>query len=154
DERKLTRIAMELAPDAYPSVRIAAENIAKLCKYTLTNPWEAAAVEDLVEHYGVEIEDRDRMKVFALAGKLVDVSAELTSSIDYDDQVWFPIRHDLPVDRFDVLLGDEGQDWNRVQQALARKATDGGRLVPIGDENQAIYGFAGADCDALPRLTK
>lgn len=38
-------------------------------------------------------------------------------------------------------------------EALARAATLTGRLVPVGDRHQAIYGFAGADTDGLPNLT-
>lgn len=42
------------------------------------------------------------------------------------------------------------QDLNRCQQALAKMA--GRRVVLCGDDRQAIYGFAGADCDSLPRM--
>lgn len=153
DEAKLTKLAKQLAPDAYPSVRIAAEQLARLCKGTLslTNHQELDA---LVEHYGVEIDDRDRTKVFTLAGKLLSAAAEQLTSVDYDDMVWLPSRLGIRPDQFDLLLVDEAQDLNRAQQALAKAATAGGRLCPIGDRFQAIYGFSGADCDALPNLAK
>ena len=147
DEQKLTRLAKSLQPDVYPSVRQAAEQLTRLCKYTLTNDLPA-----LVEHHGVEIDDRDRQKVFKLTSDLFDRSAAETSTIDYDDMVWFPVHHGIHPDQFDLLLVDEAQDLNRCQQSLARAATASGRLGPIGDRNQAIYGFSGADVDALPRL--
>lgn len=154
DEQKLTKLARELAPDEYPSVRIAAERLTRLVKYTLTDESDHAELDWLVEHYGVEVDDRDLVRVFKLTGKLVEASARQTNFVDYDDQVWFPTQHSLSVDQFDLLILDEAQDLNTAQQALAKKATASGRLCPIGDRHQAIYGFAGADTDSLPNLTR
>jgi hypothetical protein len=42
------------------------------------------------------------------------------------------------------------QDLNRMQQALAYKAAH--RIVMVGDENQAIFGFAGADAESMNRM--
>ena len=154
DEAKLRKRAQQLAPDAYPSVRIAAEQLARLCKYTLTDPWSATAVERLVDHYGVEIDDRDRMKVFTLTGKLIDATAADTSTVDYDDMVWLPAKLGLRPDAFDLLLVDEAQDLNAAQQAIAKAAVPSGRLLPIGDRHQAIYGFSGADSAGLDTLAR
>ncbi|MCC6419515.1 MAG: ATP-dependent helicase [Gemmataceae bacterium] len=153
DEAKLRKLAQEFAPDAWPSVRKAAEQLARLCKYTLSSERSFNDLDALVEHYGVEVDDRDVTKVYQLAGKLVEESAARTRSIDYDDMVWLPHRLGVRPDQFDLLLVDEAQDLNRAQQRLALAAVGSGRLVPIGDRNQAIYGFSGADNDALPNLT-
>jgi len=56
----------------------------------------------------------------------------------------------LPVQRYDLLIVDEAQDLNRAQQSLALAAGD--RLMFVGDENQAIYGFAGADSESMQRM--
>jgi superfamily I DNA/RNA helicase len=64
--------------------------------------------------------------------------------------VWLPNRLNLSAYRYDILLGDEVQDWNACQQGLARKL--GKRLVLCGDDRQAIYGFAGADSESMPRM--
>jgi DNA helicase-2/ATP-dependent DNA helicase PcrA len=152
DEAKLTKLARAAAPDAFPSVRIAAEHLARLCKYTLADEQDPDDLSRLAEHHGLEVDDRDRDKVFALAAGLVGRSAAWTESVDFDDMVWFPHRHGLRPDQFDLLLVDEAQDLNRAQQALARSATASGRLCPVGDPNQAIYGFTGADCEALLTL--
>lgn len=153
DENKLRKLAQSLAPDAYPSVRIAAEQLARLCKYTLcgTTPED---LDTLVEHYGTEVDDRDRTKVYKLVGRLIEQSAAQTAVVDYDDMVWFPARHGLQPDSFGLLLVDEAQDLNRAQQSLAKAAVPSGRIGFIGDRHQACYGFTGADTDGLPRLTK
>jgi DNA helicase-2/ATP-dependent DNA helicase PcrA len=151
DAGKLMKLANELAPSARPSERQAAEQLARLCKYTLTPEDSDTELDTLVGHYGIEVDDP--VKTYALARRLVQRSASDAATLDFDDMVWWPVRMKLPIDQFDLLVVDEAQDLSRVQQTLAQRATTAGRLVPIGDKNQAIYGFSGADCDSLPRLT-
>lgn len=50
------------------------------------------------------------------------------------------------------ILVHNCQDLNRCQQALALRS--GRRLVLCGDPKQAIYGFAGADAESMPRMIK
>lgn len=50
------------------------------------------------------------------------------------------------------ILVHNCQDLSRCQQELAKRA--GNRLVLCGDPHQAIYAFAGADSDSIPRMTK
>jgi DNA helicase-2/ATP-dependent DNA helicase PcrA len=151
DELKLGKIARRLAPALYPSERQTAEQLARLCKGSLAAQADEGTLLAMVDYYGLEC-PADPSKVLQLAGQLIETSAEETRSVDFDDMVWLPIRLGLRPDGFDLLLADEAQDLNRAQQELARLASRDGRLVPVGDRNQAIYGFAGADCGALPRL--
>ena len=73
--------------------------------------------------------------------------------IDYDDQIWLPVYHGLTVEQFDVVYVDEAQDLSPAKFALARMALKpGGTFVVVGDDRQAIYGFAGADPDSLPNI--
>jgi superfamily I DNA/RNA helicase len=54
----------------------------------------------------------------------------------------------------DLIFVDEAQDLSRARQALIRKflKPNTGRMVVVGDDRQAIYGFTGADAAALPNL--
>jgi superfamily I DNA/RNA helicase len=48
---------------------------------------------------------------------------------------------------------DEAQDTNKNQIQLALRAVKKtGRIVAVGDRNQSLYGFRGADVDAIPNL--
>lgn len=50
---------------------------------------------------------------------------------------------------------DEAQDQNPVGHELARRSVrPGGRFIAIGDPNQAIYRFRGADTQALARVAE
>ena len=54
---------------------------------------------------------------------------------------------------FSYLLVDEFQDINPLQYQLIRAWNQGGReLFVIGDQDQAIYGFRGADAGCFQRL--
>src|SRR5258708_34521393 len=78
-----------------------------------------------------------------------------TGIVDFDDMILFPLIKNLRV-KFgkDLIFLDEAQDLSRVRQALAKKfVKPGGRMVVVGDDRQAIYGFSGADAAALDNLT-
>jgi superfamily I DNA/RNA helicase len=55
--------------------------------------------------------------------------------------------------RYDLVVIDEAQDMNASQLILAMKACKPhGRIVIVGDDRQAIYGFRGADSNSIDRL--
>jgi DNA helicase-2/ATP-dependent DNA helicase PcrA len=155
DETKLARHSRQHGQHLSVLDRQSAERLCQLAKYTLATeghgyPSEGAYAE-LADHYGVELPE-DAGPVFDLATTLLKLSADRTATVDFDDMVWLPVQLRLRPEQFDLLLVDEAQDLNRCQQRLALAAAGGGRLCPVGDRHQAIYGFSGADCDAIPRL--
>jgi superfamily I DNA/RNA helicase len=61
--------------------------------------------------------------------------------------------HNLRLPKYDLVMVDEAQDMNRLQlEILKRLLTATGRLVAIGDSFQSIYGFRGADTEAMNRI--
>ena len=128
----------------------ATEDLVGLCKMNLLEG-SAEECEKLASHYGVEL-NGSSTKVFALVPKVIERCKDVAKDrkIDFNDMVWLPVVLGLPVARYDLLLVDEAQDLNRCQQALAKSAGD--RLILCGDPRQAIYGFAGADAESMPRM--
>ncbi len=114
----------------------------------LKNYWEES-LDQLCSHFDVEVNGQ-RDRVYALVPRILERCKDVRGKVDFNDMIWLPIALNLPVTRYDLLLTDESQDLNRCQQALAKKA--GRRLVFVGDDRQAIYGFAGADNQSLSRL--
>ena len=89
--------------------------------------------------------------------------------IDFSDMIYFPLLDNLPFPEYDFVFIDEAQDTNATRREVARRMlkrenvfedTDSrlyptnGRLITVGDRHQAIYGFTGADNDALDILKK
>lgn len=130
----------------------AVKELVGLCKNNLLSG-EPDDLSKLVSHYGIEM-DCDPRSVFDLCPQVLERCKEVDRdrTLDFDDMVWLPAALDLTVPKYDLLIVDEAQDLNRCQQSLAKKA--GHRLIFCGDDKQAIYGFAGADAESLPRLVR
>lgn len=130
------------------------KRLVSLCKQNLVG-FEKESLGDelaaLAGYYDLDLNGNEA-EIFSLVPQILArcLDVEKDGYIDYDDMIWLPVVHNLPVFRYDLLLVDEAQDLNRCQQELAIKA--GKRLVFCGDPKQAIYGFAGADSESLNRL--
>lgn len=86
----------------------------------------------------------------SLGQRLLAASNKNLGVVDFDDMVYLPLVHQLPFWRHDVVMVDEAQDTNAARRAMVRAMVKkGGRVVAVGDPHQAIYGFTGADSDAL-----
>lgn len=72
---------------------------------------------------------------------------------DLDDLILKPIRlllkgpNNGPYDWFDHIIVDEFQDINPAQYRLIRLLSRDGRISAVGDADQAIYAFRGADIE-------
>jgi len=83
--------------------------------------------------------------------KVLETAKQVSSGeIDFDDMIWLPPVLGLSLPQSDLVLSDESQDLNPVQQWAALNA--GERLMIVGDRNQAIYGFRGADIHSIDNL--
>jgi len=80
--------------------------------------------------------------------------------VDYQDLILKPL-HALQRDallrekyssRYEYICVDEFQDIDAAQYALIRMFANHGGITVIGDPNQAIYGFRGADSAAFSRF--
>lgn len=114
---------------------------------------------DLADHFDVNgfDETTEMEKVISAAQTIYRESLAQTNVIDYDDMILMPLIRNLVVKfPFDVVFLDEAQDLSPARQALARKFVRPrtGRMIVVGDDRQAIYGFSGADAQALPNLIK
>lgn len=113
----------------------------------------------LANHYDVNGFDDTSVldTVIQLTQKVYRISLAQTDVVDFDDMILFPLVKNLRV-KFgkDFIFLDEAQDLSRSRQALARKFLKygTGRMIVVGDDRQAIYGFTGADAAALDNLVR
>ena len=117
------------------------ENLARMRNIALKEQWHQ--VEDAVGWFelerfarGLELFKKDRLLV------------------DYTDMLHkFLTEGDVPV--LDVMFVDEAQDLSPLQWAVVRKiATKAKKIYVAGDDDQAIYKWAGADVDYLINNSK
>lgn len=74
--------------------------------------------------------------------------------IDFNDMVYLALELTTPP-TYDTVFVDEMQDFNFCQLAFAQKSLrKGGRIIGLGDRYQSIYGFRGADSQAIPRIIR
>lgn len=72
---------------------------------------------------------------------------------DFDDILYFAVKDGVVLDKYDNVIVDEGQDTNAIQIAIIWKIlNDNSDLYVVGDSAQAIYGFRGADSEALGNI--
>lgn len=89
-----------------------------------------------------------------LAQALMLRSLEACSEmITYDEMLYAPLHFGCQVQQFDNVLLDEAQDSNVPRIELTERMMSArGRLLAVGDRHQSIYGFTGADSDAMPNI--
>lgn len=121
-------------------------------------PNERGTWLDMIDHFALDQnlpEGADLDALVVLAQEILRRSNDQTFIIDFDDMVYLPLKLNLRMFANDWVLIDEAQDTNPTRRALARKMLKrGGRLIAVGDPNQAIYGFSGADNDALDQVRR
>lgn len=151
-ENRPPRVIGETAPDA---VITAVVKLASLGK----NAAPFASLSDLVDlalTYNVQPENgwADEVPVEQLAEVALSAmvaAARRDGTVDFDDMVFLPVVNRMTRPTYDLVVVDEAQDMNATQLLLAQ-AVASGRVCVVGDDRQAIYGFRGADGNALDRL--
>lgn len=90
-----------------------------------------------------------------IALEVVQQTSEDTARVDFDDMIFLPVVNGWRPKQYKHLLLDETQDLNPCQLELVRLAKAGsGRIVAVGDQNQAIYGWRGAGSNVMDNLVR
>lgn len=90
----------------------------------------------------------------SVCDELLETAYEMPRNltIDFVDMIVLPLLHKSEIPSFKYVFIDECQDLNAAQRELMLCAAKGGRFVAVGDRNQAINGFAGADCLSFDKI--
>jgi superfamily I DNA/RNA helicase len=115
----------------------------------------------LLRHFDVDVPETkagaaaDETAVRELCRTILRRSVSVWDVVDFDDQVYMPFAHDVATTRYDTIFADEAQDLSPLQLDLIRRSLrKGGQLVAVGDRNQSLYGFRGADVRSLDRIAE
>lgn len=121
-------------------------------KNAFVNPDQAAATAD-----------EEIAHAAAKAYQIYQQTLKAYQAVDFDDLIKLPVelfeQHPEALRRWQhklkYLLIDEYQDTNACQYRLVKMLTGvEGRFTAVGDDDQAIYGWRGADVENLRQLTQ
>jgi DNA helicase II / ATP-dependent DNA helicase PcrA len=126
-------------------------------------PDEHAEWYRLIDHFSMvaDSDNFDEVRAIELAQDTLKTSNENLTVIDFDDMLYLALLRNVTFDKCNFVMLDEAQDTNGVQRALLHRMLaaavpdepgSGGRLIAVGDTFQSIYGFRGADADAMSAL--
>lgn len=94
--------------------------------------------------------------------RLYQQTLKAYQAVDFDDLIHLPVvlfdQHPAVLDKWQrklkYLLIDEYQDTNACQYRMVKQLTGlMGQFTAVGDDDQAIYGWRGADVENLRQLT-
>lgn len=129
----------------------AIEQLVSLIKANLCGTSEEEILS-LADHYGIEM-NGDQETILEVIPEVIRRCKSQWKIVDYDDMCWLPVVLNLPMKKYDNIFIDEAQDSNKVQVELAlRSVRPGGIIMAVGDHNQSMFGFRGADVNAIPNL--
>jgi superfamily I DNA/RNA helicase len=116
--------------------------------------------QGIIDHHDMTIEGENTAgftfnHAIGLAQKALVISNQQQNLIDFDDMVYLPLMLGMRLVQYDWVLIDEAQDINATRLALAKAMLKpSGRLIAVGDPDQAIFGFTGAESDALEKIKR
>lgn len=133
----------------------AKEVVNKLCSHIKGSllPVVEENIISLLDKYGIDTQvDTKLLTRLTLAA--VELARLNTREVNFDDMVWLPIVNNLHLKKYDFIFIDETQDANKANLELVlRSLKPNGRVIAVGDPNQSLYGFRGADTEAMPYIT-
>ena len=148
DKWKSSNIIKEVIGDNYYTQPLV--KLISLMKGGLVEATDRKSIKRLIDLHYIQF-NTDSDEVLALKN-LPMIMQKIKSSnvIDFDDMIWLPTVLNIPMKKYNVVFVDEAQDFNQAQRMLILRCLDeNSRCVIVGDPNQAIYGFRGADSSSM-----
>lgn len=115
------------------------------------------------DQYQIRANGEFRKEKIALVYDLYQKRLKENNALDFDDIINYTIKifnenedvKDFYADKFKYVLVDEYQDTNKSQFELVRLfASKHGNITVVGDNNQGIYSFRGADISNILNFEK
>ncbi len=136
--------------DFYYKTRNGIAKIVGLCKNMMLFEPTDDDIIGLAMDFDINVPD-DVYSWLETIKKTMAASWTQKKTIDYDDQIVYPLYHEMSINQFDVVVVDEAQDLSASQRELCIRACSG-VLIFVGDKRQAIYQFRGADQASVDRI--
>ncbi len=148
NNRKLHDIIKQLLGADYYTTPLA--KLVSLVKGSLIDGKDVSNIRKIIDKFDIQFESsREEMLAIQSIPAILNICRTETHHIDFDDMIWIPLVNNYPLPHYDIMFVDEAQDFNESQRELISRCVNGGRCIIVGDKNQAIYGFRGADSNSI-----
>lgn len=139
------------------------QNLLSFARLNLINTKDPSELRDLAVRYNleppthVELEDAAHEALPQILRVGADIALQ-QGICDFGDMIYLPhyygpYRPDMQPKCYDIVCVDEAQDYSPLSlEFTMQMVKPNGRMLFVGDPRQAIFGFAGADPDALDRI--
>lgn len=122
-------------------------------------PLTPGQVERAIDHCGLVVAgdwlDSYLVLLTDILLESIKVGGANTEIIDYVDMLAYPLRNKWALKAADIIMVDECQDLSPVMLAMLKTAAKrGSKIIAVGDEKQAIFGFAGGDEESIDRIVE
>lgn len=126
------------------------KQIFDLARVNLIKGGDVKSLGKLCDNYGI----LPKFDEIEIAAKMLESAYTMPSDlvVDFTDMVVIPLSYPRSVPTFSYVFIDECQDLNTAQRELMLLAARNGRFIAVGDRNQAINGFCGADCSSFDKI--
>lgn len=119
------------------------------CKVNMVDANNEEAVEEVVNYYGIGVAN-DRPMFYNHLRRAYSWNKQPSGNIFFSDMIWAPVFLKLTLPKYDIILADEIQDSSIMIMALYEQClAPGGQIIGVGDDWQAIYGFAGSRNESM-----
>lgn len=117
-------------------------------------PDTMATYQAICNHHNLEPEsDRADLGTGMEFAQLLLQWSNESDMVDFDDMLYWAVRDQIRLPKFDFVFVDEAQDTNMIQREILRMIMGpNSRMIAVGDPAQAIYGFRGADAASLSNI--
>jgi superfamily I DNA/RNA helicase len=116
------------------------------------------AVMALIDRFHIDIDEEMETELIETLPEVMERSNNDLETVDFNDQCYLPVIHPHfknKFDTYDFIMCDEFQDFNRCNiEYILKCLAPGGRIIAVGDHHQSLYGFRGADPQAIPDAIK
>lgn len=154
EQWKLSKVVEEIIGNIWVQKDLAdqLQKCASLAKGHMID--QVGDLDEIIDKYGIDAgSGKERDDFITYVCRILSRCRAQSNIFDYDDMIWLPLVLGLHVPKYDRVFVDETQDLNKAQIQLVLKAVKPeGKVVAVGDDRQAIYGFRGADDKAIPSV--
>ena len=136
-----------------------ASDLFDLCRINLLKAGDMNAMQGLIHHHSLKV----NAEIIRIVNELMKTAYDFDWSnpvVNCTDMLVYPLSFHYRnpnaniIPAYKLVFIDECQDLSRAQREIMKVAARRGRFVAVGDPNQAINGFAGANNDSFDLIAK